>query len=179
MGKNKALLALDGIPLVQRVVAALAPICADLLIVANQPQPYRFLGLPIIPDIEPGYGPLMGLYSGLQAASAEWAVAVAVDMPLLSTELLRFMLDRRFGCDVVVPRAQERLHPLCALYRRPACLPAIETSLARGQRRLIAFHHQVRVCEIEESTLRRISPDLRALINVNTPVDLARARHLL
>ncbi len=178
MGRNKALIDLDGEPLVARIAAALAPVSDERLIVANDPAPYRFLGLPIVPDIEPGYGPLMGLYSGLKAASGELTLLVAVDMPFLSPDFLRYLLSLAPGYDVVIPEAQGRLHPLCAVYRRATCLPAVEAAIARGQRRLIAFHPQVRVRRVPEEVLRRVSPDLRALINVNTPEELARARKL-
>ena len=178
MGRNKALLTLGGRPLIQRVVDALQAVSDEVLIIANQPDPYRFLHLPIIPDIQPGYGPLMGLYSGLQAARGELALLVAVDMPFLAPEFLRFLLAQaqEHDADVVIPEAEGRLHPLCAVYRRATCLPAVEASIARGQRRLIAFHPQVRVRRIPESTLRTFSPDLRVLMNVNTPEELEQAR---
>ncbi|HFQ95827.1 MAG TPA: molybdenum cofactor guanylyltransferase [Anaerolineae bacterium] len=178
MGRNKALIAWEGKPLVARVAAALAPIADERLIVANDADPYRFLGLPVIPDIQPGYGPLMGLYSGLKAASGELAVVAAVDMPFLAPDFLRFLLALAPGYDVVIPEAGGRLHPLCAVYRRATCLPPITDAIARGQRRLIAFHPAMRVRRVPEASLRQVSPDLRALINVNTPEDLARARKL-
>ncbi len=179
MGRNKALLTLDGDRLIERVVQALVPLTDDILVVSNDPEPYRFLNLPIIPDVRPGYGPLMGLYSGLMAARGELALLVAVDMPFLTSEFLGFLVSLAPGYDVVIPRAHERLHPLCAVYRRDVCLPAIAQAIARGQRRLIAFHSQVRVREVDEETLRQVSPDLRALMNVNTPEELARARMLM
>jgi molybdopterin-guanine dinucleotide biosynthesis protein A len=66
-------------------------------------------------------------------------------------------------------------HPL------PDHLPAPPSSWAiqRGQRRLIAFHPDVSVREVDEATLRQVDPDLRALMNVNTPDELAEARTLL
>ena len=179
MGENKALLALEGRKLIERVADALAALTDDILIIANEAEPYRFLERPIIPDIRPGYGPLMGLYSGLQAARGELALLAAVDMPFLSPDFLRFLLALAPGYDVVIPRTGDRLHPLCAVYRRESCLPAIESAIARGQRRLIAFHPQVRVRQVGETDLRRVDPDLRALMNVNTPEELEAARRLL
>ena len=179
MGRNKALIELEGQPLIARVVQALRPLADDILIVANDPQPLSFLNLPIIPDITPGYGPLMGLYSGLKGASGELAVMVAVDMPFLTPDFLRFLLALAPDHDVVIPEAGGRLHPLCAVYRRTTCLPAIEQVIARGQRRLIAFHPLVRVRRVGEDALRAISPDLLALANVNTPQELAWARERL
>jgi molybdopterin-guanine dinucleotide biosynthesis protein A len=179
MGRNKALLTLAGQTLVERVTQALAALTDDILIIANEAEPYRFLDRPIIPDIRPGYGPLMGLYSGLKAARGELALLAAVDMPFLSPDYLRFLLALAPGYDVVIPSTGHRLHPLCAVYRRESCLPAIEQAIARGQRRLIAFHPQMRVRQVDETELRRIDPDLRALMNVNTPEELEAARRLL
>ncbi len=179
MGRNKALVSLAGQPLVSRVVEALRPLTSHILLVANDPTPYRFLSLPIVPDEEPGQGPLMGLYSGLRAAPGDLVLAIAVDMPFLSPDILGLLLSLASDVDVVIPRAHGRLHPLCAVYRRATCLPAIQTTLQQGQRRLIAFHPLVKVRVVEEPLLRQISPDLRALMNVNTPEELARARAML
>lgn len=178
MGRNKALLAWDGEPLVARVHRALAAVAPQCAVIANDPEPYRFLNLPIFPDRQPGHGPLMGLYSGLMAIQAELAVVVAVDMPFLSPDLLRYLISLVPGHDVVIPQAQGRLHPLCAVYRRSACAPAIAQTLASGKRRLIAFHDQVRVQIVPEQAVARFSPDFRALMNVNTPAELAAARRL-
>lgn len=153
-------------------------VCDDVLIIANKADPYRFLHLPVYPDIHPGYGPLMGLYSGLKVIDTDFAFLVAVDMPFLSPDLLRFLLSLTPDHDVVIPRAHDRLHPLCAVYRRETCLPAIEQAIVCKQRRLIAFHADVRVREVGEQQLRKIDPDLRSLMNVNTPEDLATARAL-
>ena len=179
MGRNKALLTWDGRPLVERVASTLAALTDDILIVSNDAASYQFLQLPIIPDVQPGYGPLMGLYSGLRAAQGELAVVTAVDMPFLSARLLSHLISLAPGYDVVIPHAQDRLHPLCAVYRGHTCLPAIEKAIERGQRRLISFHSQVRVRQVDEGELRQISPDLRALMNVNTPEELAAARALV
>jgi molybdopterin-guanine dinucleotide biosynthesis protein A len=179
MGRNKALLMFDGEPLVARVVRTLATLTEDVVIVSNDAAPYRFLQRPIVPDVQPGYGPLMGLYSGLRAVSGELVLLVAVDMPFLSQRFMRYLLEQAPEYDVVIPQAHDRLHPLCAVYRRQTCLPAIEQAIARRQRRLIAFHAQVRVRVVSEPELRRLSSDLRALMNVNTPAELAVAEQLL
>ena len=176
MGQNKALLMVDGVSIIQRVLDALEPFCSETLLVGNDAEPYQHLDLPIIPDVEPGLGPLMGLYSGLLATNDELNLLLACDMPFASTALLSHLLASSGGFDVVIPRTENGLHPLCAVYRRSTCLPAIRTALDAHSRRVISFFDQVRVREVGPDELRLFDPD--SLMNVNTPEDLARARDI-
>lgn len=178
MGRNKALLPVGGVPLIERVLAALRPLATDILLITNDPATYAHLNLPCVPDEQPGYGPLMGLYSGLKAARHEAALLVACDMPFLNTALLARLVELLPGYDLVIPRTGEGLHPLHACYRRSTCLPAVATAIAAGERRMIAFHPQVRVREVGEDELAVFDPAGLALLNVNTPADLAAAEHI-
>ncbi len=174
MGQNKALLHVGGIPIVQRVINTVAPLSSETLLVGNDAEPYRHLGLPIIPDVEPNLGPLMGLYSGLLATNDELNLLLACDMPFASTALLNHLLTSSDAYDVVIPRTENGLHPLCAVYRRSTCLPAIRAALDAHSRRVISFFDQVRVREVGPDELHLFDPD--SLMNVNTPEDLTKAR---
>jgi molybdopterin-guanine dinucleotide biosynthesis protein A len=140
----------------------------------------------------PDFGPLAGLHAGLSAMRAELGVAVAVDMPFLDPALLRAMLDAASGHDAVIPalaaevdaetlqrkRAKDLdLHPLHAVYRR-TCLPAIRAAIDRGDRKLNAFFADVRVRYFSAAEIRAYDPELRSLMNVNTPEELQSARGL-
>lgn len=178
MGQNKALVPFLGKPLIERIVAAARQISDDILLVANDAGPYAGLGLPCVADIQPGFGPLMGLYSGLSAVRFDLALMVACDMPFLSPDLMRRLIELAPGFDVVIPRSEDGLHPLHALYRRSTCAPAIAAAIAAGQRRMIAFHPQVRVRQVDEAELSAFDPTGFALMNVNSPADLATAEHI-
>ena len=129
MGTNKALLALDGQPLIAHVAARLQPLAADLIVVTNTPEVYAFLARDfnarLIPDALPLRSSLVGLFSGLVAARGELALAVACDMPFLNPDLLAYMLTlAQAGYDVVTPAVDGLLEPLHAVYRPAACAPA-------------------------------------------------------
>ncbi|MFL7867205.1 MAG: molybdenum cofactor guanylyltransferase, partial [Anaerolineales bacterium] len=56
MGRDKALMPFLGRPLIQRVVDRLSPIADEIIVTTNNPDDYRFLGLPLFPDLKPGRG---------------------------------------------------------------------------------------------------------------------------
>ena len=81
MGQDKALMPFLGRPLIQRVTDRLAPIADEVIVTTNHPEDYRFLGLPLFPDLKPGRGALGGLYTALSSATCESVAVVACDMP--------------------------------------------------------------------------------------------------
>lgn len=104
MGLPKAWLELSGTPLIAHVFHALTPICDDVIVVTNEsPALYASYPVRVVPDAMPGGGSLVGIYSGLRAADRPYAVAVACDMPFLSSALLEFLVSLAPGYDVVVP----------------------------------------------------------------------------
>ena len=176
-GEPKALLALGGRRIIERVVAALMAVLSDILIVTNTPDLYAFLGLPMVPDVHPGAGSLGGIYSGLRAASGDVAFTVACDMPFLRPDVARLVLDRAAEGDVVIPRVGGQLETLHAAYGKH-CLPAMESRIATGRLKITGFFEAVRVVEIAEEEIARLADPAIVFMNVNTPDELARARAL-
>ena len=180
MGVDKTLLHVDGVPLVARVVEAAAEVCSHVMVVTNRPDGLGDAnlpaGVPILTDEVAYQGPLGGLVTAMGAASDEWVLAVAADLPWLSPGLVEALWELRDGADVVVPVSPEGTEPLLALYRVDACLPAARSALESGRRRLVAIFGGVKVLEVPVESLRDADPDLRSFMNVNTPSDLADAR---
>ena len=180
MGVDKTLLDVDGRALVSRVVDAVGEVCEHTLVVTNRPEALAEAGLPadvrILQDEVAYQGPLGGLVTALAAATDEWMLAVAADMPHLTPEVIRALWDLRDDADAVVPVTEKGLEPLLALYRVEACLPAAREVLATGRRRPVAVFPGEDGRGTAEDALRAVDPDLRSLINVNTPADLLDAR---
>jgi molybdopterin-guanine dinucleotide biosynthesis protein A len=179
MGRDKGLVLLDGVPLIERVLETVQPLVEDVLITTNAPDDYRYLALPLAQDDHPAAGALEGLRTALRHASGELVLVVGCDMPFLERNLLSHLLAPGGDWDVVVPRWDDRLQPLCAVYRRRTCLAAVEDSLHRGDRRLISFHGAVRVRVLEPAEVRRLDPAGMSFFNVNTPEDLESAEAIL
>jgi formate dehydrogenase accessory protein FdhD len=180
MGVDKTLLDVDGQPLVSRVVDAVSGVCAETIVVTNRPEALADAGLPadvrVLQDEVAYQGPLGGLATALRAAHSDWMLAVATDMPHLTPEIVRALWELRGDADAVVPVTEKGREPLLALYRVAACLPAAVEVLATGRRRPVAVFSKVTTVEVPADALRSVDPELRSLINVNTPADLIEAR---
>ena len=87
MGQNKALMPLGDQRLIDRVVAVLHEVFANLLMVTNSPEVYADLDLPIVADIYPDKGSLGGIYSAIYHAPTPYCLVVACDMPFLNAAL--------------------------------------------------------------------------------------------
>ena len=175
---KKALLDVGGEPIVERVLDAVRPLAAHVIVVDNDGSLAHLPEVEIVPDVETRAGVLTALYSGLSATTTELCLVVACDMPFLDTRLLRWLVEQAPSYDVVIPAVAEQMDPMHAVYRRERCLQAIGRALQRGEKRMTAYLEDVRVREVGEAELRAIDPELHSLFNVNTPEDLEWARRL-
>jgi molybdopterin-guanine dinucleotide biosynthesis protein A len=182
LGRDKAAEILGGQSIIQRVIERLAPLSQEVLVVTAQGQralelPPHLPGVRLLVDIIPGKGALGGLYTGLLAASSEYSLAVACDMPFLNLELLKYMLSLSPGFDVIIPRVGGLVEPLHAVYSK-SCLAPMEDLFRRNERQIFQFYPQVRVRHVEEEEIDRFDPHRLSIFNINTPADLERARAL-
>jgi len=177
MGEDKALKLFLGRPLIQRVIDRLRPIADELIVTTNRPDHYSFLGVRLVPDLIPERGALGGLYTALAAATGDLAAVVACDMPFASPLLLetasRLMVTE--AADVVIPESAEGLEPLHAVYRRLACVSAIEAAIAADKWKVISWFPQVNVRVLTPDEIQVIDPEGLCFWNLNTPAEFAAA----
>ena len=174
MGKNKALLELDGKSLIERLVLAFEELFAEVFVVANDPAPYEAISSRIVPDLYPGLGPLAGIHSALRHARHEWVFVSGCDSPFVNQVALREMAGLREGVDAVLAETEDGLHPLSAFYAR-ACLDPIEDCLEGGRLRVVGFHPEIRRLVIPADQARQWDPWGRMFLNINTPADYENA----
>jgi molybdopterin-guanine dinucleotide biosynthesis protein A len=174
-GQDKAHAVLAGKPLVSHVIETLQVLFEDVLIVTNEPVAYEHFDVTVVSDIVRGAGSLGGLLTALVHAKEERCFVVACDMPFLNPALIRRMLGRCKGLDVVVPSIQGDLQPLHAIYSR-RCLGHIEERIAEGEFRIFDFYPEVLTLQFEERLCREVDPEGRSFANINTQEELARAQ---
>ena len=174
-GSDKLSHEIDGVRLIDRVLARLSPWFAETIVVHAPGPDLDGLDPAIrqVPDLKAGGGPLVGLVSGLAAVRTPWVFAVAADMPLVRRELVDLMWARTAEADVIIPLSDRGPEPLCALYRT-SVLPKARDAVDRGERRVISFFGEVRVLEVEPSVVRSVDPGLTSFFNINTVADVRR-----
>lgn len=152
------------------VVHALGELASRVTLVGD-PARHGSLGLPIIPDVTPGAGPLGGIVTALSDAERPWVLIVACDLPNLSAGPLAPLLEIASDSDLraVLPRTPDgRLQPLCAAYAKEALGP-LETALRNGTRKVTDALRGLpwRAVDVE---------DAAPFTNVNRPSDLETLR---
>jgi len=183
MGRHKAMLPFGGTTLIERLIAELRRVSDDIVVVAA-PESVPESALPpldvrVVRDEVAFAGPAPALLAGLRFVRREVAFACGSDLPMLGAQLaaqLCSMLEEHD--DAVIPVVAEHPQVLHAVYRR-RCVGALETMLARSDRRLYAIDRLVKVRRVEENELRRFDPELRSFFNLNTPEDYAAALGLI
>jgi molybdopterin-guanine dinucleotide biosynthesis protein A len=176
-GKNKALVEINGIRLIERVIGAVDSVFQHIILITNTPDEYTYLELPTYEDLFKGLGPIGGILTGLEALSDEAGFFVACDMPFLNTALIRHMVEVREDFDAVVPRIGWKMETLHAMYSK-RCLPAIRRLIDSREYQIIRFFHQIRVRYVDEDEIRVFDPHLRSFFNVNRPQEISAARKL-
>jgi molybdenum cofactor guanylyltransferase len=172
-GVAKGLLEVEGQPVLARLLE-LGRLCGEVLLVANEPEPYARFGVRTVEDVVRGRGAPGGVHAALVGARTEWVLAVACDMPFVSREAVRVLLGERGPeVDAVCFTVAGRVEPLLALYRRTLADPWGE-ALKVEEPSLRSLLSRCRTRLLPEEALRAVDAELRSVVSVNTPEDLVR-----
>jgi molybdopterin-guanine dinucleotide biosynthesis protein A len=172
MGRDKAFLPIDGVPLWQRqlrILQALAP--SEIFLAGPAQAEWIDCDLEIVADAAHDSGPLGGLVAVLRRCQSSKLLVLAIDLPNMTTAYLKDLLALCPENAGVVPKKNERFEPLAAIY--PArCLALAESCLQSGDYSLQRLVR--RATDTGLMTTRKIMDADKALFfNLNTPADLA------
>jgi molybdopterin-guanine dinucleotide biosynthesis protein A len=188
MGRDKAGVELGGRPLLEYMLEKLRALGLRTRI-AGLRQPVNGLAAELIPeshpDMHPGCGPLSGIETALSRSEAALALVLGVDLPLLQTEFLAWMLGRAgtTGAMATIPQLLGEPQPLCAVYRREL-LRGVSNALDAGDYKVMLAIERASSGAIDCFDTERVAAagawrSRRAnhwqFMNCNTPEDLAFA----
>jgi molybdenum cofactor guanylyltransferase len=168
-GVDKGLQQLRGKPMVEWVLARLAPQVAEIIVNANQNiQTYERYGHRVVSDEIAGFaGPLAGLHAGLKACAHPLVVTVPCDSPFLPSDLVSRLTDSLGENQLAVAKTGEQPHPVFALMKRQV-RESLEAFLAAGGRKIDAWYAALKVVEVS------FDDEADAFRNINTLEELRR-----
>jgi molybdopterin-guanine dinucleotide biosynthesis protein A len=170
MGRDKTQLVVDGSTLATRSARLLLGVVETAIEVGP-----GFSGLATTLEQSPGSGPLAAVAAGRRAlvdlGCVGDALVIACDMPLLTNEILRYLVE--FDAPgSVVPVVRGRPQPLCARWSQ-ADLDATEGLVESGERSLRKLLARAGVVFVDESAWGGIATE-QQFSDVDVPADLER-----
>jgi molybdopterin-guanine dinucleotide biosynthesis protein A len=174
MGRDKAWMELDGIPLVRLAVEKIRLVgITEIFISGREDRDYSSLNCPVLQDLEPGFGPLGGIERALHACTSPLLLVLAVDMPHMTPAFLRKLVQHSDPLTGAVPKLAGHLEPLAAIYPKRCHAYAYDAVIKRRH----AVRDFAAACQREHAV--RLLPvadaDTGCFANWNTPADLAPA----
>ena len=170
MGKDKALLEIEGKSLLQRSCSVAAVITSEVYVLTAWPDRYRSMlttECQFLLEYSPGTGPLVALTQGLTEIAAEWILLLACDLPLLEADIIQNWVDRLTEVPLstlaVVPYQNSRWEPLCGFYRRQS-LSSLQRFIESGGRSFQVWLSQIATTPLSVSIREAVM-----LSNCNTP----------
>lgn len=174
-GSNKLAEPIDGTPLLDRAIGALAGIVDEIIVVVapNQaeprPAPAGPTPLQVVADPEPFGGPLVGLRAGLHAARGATVIVVGGDMPSMRPSVLELLLARP---PAALADQDGVRRPLPCSLERAAALLAADALLASGERRLRALLTSVGTTMVPWAEWQPQDPAGLTLVDIDERSDL-------
>lgn len=182
--KEKALLPIGDKTILEHVIDALDGV-VDEIIISMRDTPQQELlndyiqGHDVVLDKLQDVGPLSGILEGAKAATGEYVFVVACDMPFINTDAVELLFKYAEGHDAAIPVWEnENLEPMHAVYCTRPMAVETEKAILRNEKFVLApvFKMQDLVfVKIDE--IRKLDPDLRTFVNVNTPDDVEKLQN--
>jgi molybdopterin-guanine dinucleotide biosynthesis protein A len=176
-GGDKPLRLLAGRPMLEHVLARLAPQCTGLAINANgDASRFAAYGLPVWPDTLPDHpGPLAGILAALEASPCEWVATVPGGSPLLPPDLVARLHAAReaAGTPLACAASGGFTHPPVALWPR-ALAAELRAAVESGERKIDRWTARLGVAVAAWDCMPH-----DPFVNANTPEELAEVETLL
>ncbi|MCH2020907.1 MAG: molybdenum cofactor guanylyltransferase [Saprospiraceae bacterium] len=134
MHHDKAFLPFLGKPFIEHIIEAARPLTNRIFIVSNKHN-YKKFAIETFKDIISDSGPVGGIHTALTHSSSTYNLILSCDTPLISTELLKFLIENSSQTDLNILSLNGKLQPLTAIYHKD-CLPVFTNALKNNKLKL-------------------------------------------
>jgi len=187
LGQDKGLFSLADKPLVKHVLNSVNNIVEErLVVVSSKAQKDKYSKIiggsaNILVDTTDAHGPLAGALTGLQEAHGKYSLLLACDAPFVSKDILLLLFELCINRNAAIPRWPNcHIEPLQAVYCTKPASEAAQKALFEGNLNVQAMVDKLKgVRYVSTLVLEQLDPGLKTFFNINTPVDLRKAEHML
>lgn len=175
-GKDKGMCYLGDQLMIQYSIDTLQKIFKSIIISSNDKE-YAKLGYLTVEDQIKDIGPIGGILAALNISDTEDNMIISCDMPLLTTELIKYILENRGNSLAATPVIDKFPEPLCSYFNKNA-LPKIKNFISYGNYKMLKLLEFLDYKKIEiDKSLSFFNPDL--FLNVNDQEQYVKAKQIL
>ncbi len=149
MGQDKATTKIGEKPLIRLVYERAKETFDDVIIISRLHNTIESIDAPVLGDIVPFGNSMTGIVSALLYSETPYTFVVACDMPFLSTEAFKYMVNEATGQDVIIPKTNLGFEPLHAIYNR-SCIAHFLRLIGQERFKVTGILPLVSVKELKE-----------------------------
>lgn len=187
MKENKVLMKLGDKPLLLHIIEKVLGLTRETIVVVGKNDDLKKyssllpLTVTLLRDEVEGIGPLAGMLIGMRSMQSKYALVLPCDSPFVNREVLKYLLNKTQGADAAIPQwPNGQIEPLHAVYKVSSAIPALETTLRRGERFIIDMIKRLDdVLYVSTEKIRELDQELITFFNINFLEDFKTAERLL
>ncbi|MCL2752790.1 MAG: molybdenum cofactor guanylyltransferase [Defluviitaleaceae bacterium] len=177
MGFDKSLLKIKGEYVINIMAKKLAEIFDNVVLCANASDKFNNFNIKIIEDIySDGIGPVAAIHAALNAATTQYIFIIAVDMPLINLDHIRYMMSKidntKNPFDAMIPLCGKHKEALYGFYNVDA-LPKFVGEIEAGNYAMHKILAKLDTIYLDENESRAFDADLSMFANLNYATDLS------
>jgi len=171
LGFDKTALEIRGEPLINIVYKEAKKVFDKIMVISSRHSSIDGIDSPIMADIMPISGSIVGLVSALLYAKSRYVFVLASDMPFVCSKQIEYMLNEVDGHDLIIPKTKMGYEPLHAVYNK-SCIPGLFKLIERGNLQIIsAFPYFTK--KILDEEWRFNNDGISVFMNINVAQDLS------
>ncbi len=177
MGRDKATIRVYDKTLIERTYEVARRIFNDIVVVSSVHDLIPGIEARVVKDVLPIPGSLTGIVSALLNSDLPYVFVLGCDMPFLTEESIRYVLNQNHGEQIIIPKTEAGYEPMHAIYHR-SCISAMLVAIEQGRMKVTDLFpfFCVKTVAPSASFFNRGVPVFR---NINTREDLRLAEEAL
>jgi molybdopterin-guanine dinucleotide biosynthesis protein A len=179
--REKALFDINGRTLIELIIERLQIVVDSIIISVRDRAQGELIGAALSRRYRFAYddrrnlGPISGILSGLSECEDEYCFISACDMPFINANVVDLLFEKSKNYDAAIPRWEDGfLEPLHAVYRCAPMIHETKEAIGRGEKIILAPVFKMNVNYVPVNEIRKLDPDLRTFININTFEDIRK-----